>query len=298
MEELTASIIRGVGIGSTYALIAVGFVIVYRATDVVNFAHPALMILGAYYTSWFVFNFGLPFWVAVPAAMLTVGLLAAVCERIALRPMIGQPPFAAAMVTIGLFFILFVLAFRLIGTSIITMGDPWGLERITVLGARVFQADLAKTVIGISAIVILAVLLKRSRWGLAMRATAFDQEVALAQGVKVGRIFGLSWAIAGATAGLAGMLVGMGAGGVEAITALVALKALPVIILGGLDSVEGTIPAGIVIGVAESLTRTYQPAMAPWLGANFDVVVPYLIMIVVLMIRPYGLFGTPEVQRV
>ena len=298
MEELIVSVVRGLGIGSMYALIAVGFVIVYRATDVVNFAHPALVILGAYFTSWFVFNASLPFWLAVAAAMVSVAALAALCERVALRPMVGQPPFAAAMVTVGLFFVLFVLAFRLIGPSVITMGDPWGLQRVTILGARLFEVDLARTVIGITAIGALAVFLRRSRIGLAMRATALDQEVALAQGVKVGRVFNLSWAIAGATAGLAGMLVGTGAGGVEAITALVALKALPVIIRGGLDSVGGTIPAGIVIGVAESLTRTYQPAYAPWLGANFDVVVPYLIMLVVLMVRPYGLFGTREVQRV
>ena len=298
MEEFAASVVRGLGVGSTYALIAVGFVIVYRATDVVNFAHPALMILGAYYTSWFVFNVGLPFWVAVPAAMLTMGLLGAICERVALRPMVGEPPFAAAMVTVGLFFVLFILAFRLIGTSVITMGDPWGLERATILGVRVFQVDLAKTVIALTAIGVVALFLNRSRVGLAMRATALDQEVSLAQGVNVGRVFGLSWAIAGATAGLAGMLVGTGAGGVEPITALVALKALPVIILGGLDSVEGTVPAGLAIGIAEALTRTYQPGIAPWLGANFDVVVPYLIMILVLMLRPYGLFGTPEVQRV
>jgi branched-chain amino acid transport system permease protein len=298
MEEFAASVVRGLGVGSTYALIAVGFVIVYRATDVVNFAHPALMILGAYYTSWFVFNVGLPFWVAVPAAMLTMGLLGAICERVALRPMVGEPPFAAAMVTVGLFFVLFILAFRLIGTSVITMGDPWGLERATILGVRVFQVDLAKMVIALTAIGVVALFLNRSRIGLAMRATALDQEVSLAQGVNVGRVFGLSWAIAGATAGLAGMLVGTGAGGVEPITALVALKALPVIILGGLDSVEGTVPAGLAIGIAEALTRTYQPGIAPWLGANFDVVVPYLIMILVLMLRPYGLFGTPEVQRV
>ncbi len=299
MEEIFfASVIRGLGIGGTYALLAAGFVIVYKATDVVNFAHPALMILGAYSTSWFVFNVGLPFWLAVLAGMATIAVLAAVCERIALRPMVGEPPFAAAMVTIGLFIILFPLAFRLMGTNVITVGDPWGLERASVFGVAVFQVDLAKLVISLVAIVALSIFMKRSRVGLAMRATALDQEVALAQGVNVGRVFGMSWAIAGALAALAGMLVGTGGGGVEPITALVALKALPVIILGGLDSLEGTVYAGLIIGVAESLTRTYQPALAPWLGANFDVVVPYLIMVLVLMVRPYGFFGTPEVQRV
>jgi branched-chain amino acid transport system permease protein len=298
VEEFLAAVIRGLGIGSTYALLAVGFVIIYRATEVVNFAQPALMILGAFYTSFYVFNAGLPFWVAVPAAMLTMALVGAITERIALRPMVGEPPFAAAMVTVGLFIIGLVLAFRLIGPNVITVGDPWGLERIDILGIRVFQVDVAKFVISMLAIASIGVFLKRSRVGLAMRATALDQEVALAQGVNVGRMFGLSWAISGALAALAGMLIGTGSGGVDATTALVALKALPVIILGGLDSIQGAVYAGLIIGVAESLTRAYQPAYAPFLGANFDVVVPYLIMILVLMFRPYGMFGTPEVQRV
>jgi branched-chain amino acid transport system permease protein len=298
VEALILTLVRGAGIGSTYALLAVGFVIIYRATDVVNFAQPALMILGAYYTSWYVHSIGLPFPVAVITAMVTMALIAALCERIALRPMVGELPFSAAMVTVGVFFVLFTVAARLIGTSVITMGDPWGFERMNLFGVRVFQINVAQVVISMTAIAIVGVFLKRSRVGLAMRATAFDQEVSLAQGVNVGRMFGLSWAISGALAALAGMLIGTGGGGVEALTALVALKALPVIILGGLDSIQGSVYAGLVIGVAESLTRTYQPEYAPWLGANFDVVVPYVIMVLVLLVRPYGMFGTPEVQRV
>ena len=131
-----------------------------------------------------------------------------------------------------------------------------------------------------------------------MRATASDQETSLAQGINVGRMFGLSWGISGAMAALAGAMLVAGTSGVETTFALVALKALPVIILGGLDSIKGSVVAGLIIGIAESLTRTYQPLYAPWLGANFDVIVPYIIMILVLMIRPYGLYGTKEVVRV
>ncbi len=298
MEELIPVIVRGLGVGSTYALLAVGFVIIYRATDVVNFAQPALMILGAYYVSFYVFNLGMPFPVAVIASMITMAAVAALTERIALRPMVGEPPFAAAMVTFGVFVALFIVAFRLIGTNVIVVGDPWGLERMDFLGARVNQVDIAKIVISMIAIAIVGIFLKRSRVGLAMRATALDQEVALAQGVNVGRMFGLSWAISGALAALAGMLIGTAAGGVSPLVAFVALKALPVIILGGLDSIQGSVYAGIIIGLAESFTRTYAGTYAPWLGSNFDIVVPYAIMIVVLMVRPYGLFGTKEVVRV
>lgn len=298
MEILIATLVRGAGIGSTYALIAVGFVIIYRATDVVNFAQPALMILGAYFTALYVADVGMPFPIAVLAAMVTMAVIGAVTERVALRPMVGQPPFSAAMVTVGLFFAMYVLAARLIGSNVITMGDPWGLKRVDFLGTSVGQVDLAKIVVSLVAIAIVGVFLQRSKLGLAMRATALDQEVALAQGVNVGRIFGVSWAMSAALAALAGMLIGTGGGGMVALDAFVALKALPVIILGGLDSIKGSVVAGLFIGIAEALTRTYQPGNADFLGANFDVVVPYLIMVLALMVRPYGLYGTKEVQRV
>ena len=298
MEILLPSIVRGLGIGSTYALLAVGFVVIYRATEVVNFAQPALMILGAYFTSWFVIGLGMPFPAGVLAAIIVMAGIGAVTERVAMRPLVGQPVFSAAMVTVGVFIVLTMVASRLIGPDILTVGDPWGLERVEVGGFAVFQIDLAKIAISLGAISAVGVLLKRSRIGLAMRATSLDQETALAQGVNVGRMFSLAWAMSAGLAALAGMLIGTGAGGIEATTALVALKALPVIIVGGIDSIQGAVVAGLFIGVAESLTRTYQPEYAPWLGANFDVVVPYLILIVGLMVRPYGLFGTPEVQRV
>jgi len=278
VEILLPAIVRGLGIGSTYALLAVSFVVIYRATEVVNFAQPALMILGAYFTSFFVITLGLPFPVGVLAAMVVMAGVGATTERIAMRPLVGQPVFSAAMVTVGAFIVLTMVASRLIGPDILTVGDPWGLERVDVLGASVFQIDVAKLIIALGAIAAVGIVLKRSRIGLAMRATSLDQETALAQGVNVGRMFSLAWALSAALAALAGMLIGTGA--------------------GGIDSIQGAVIAGLFIGVAESLTRAYQPEYAPWLGANFDIIVPYLILIVGLMVRPYGLFGTPEVQRV
>ena len=298
MELLVPSIVRGLGIGSTYALLAVGFVIIYRATEVVNFAQPALMIMGAYFTSWFVFSVGLPFPAAVIAAMIVMAGVGAITERVAMRPLVGQPVFSAAMVTVGVFIVLTVVANRLIGPDILTAGDPWGLERFEAGPFTLFRIDVAKFVIAMTAITIVGVALKYSRVGLAMRATSLDQETALAQGVNVGRMFSLAWALSSALAALAGMLIGTGAGGIESTTALVALKALPVIIVGGIDSIQGAVIAGLLIGVLESLTRTYQPTYAPFLGANFDIVVPYLVLVVSLMIRPYGMFGTKEVVRV
>jgi branched-chain amino acid transport system permease protein len=297
MEELIGPVFRGLGQGSVYALLALGFVVIYRATDVVNFAQPTLMIIGAWFTNLFVRQIGLPFWVGLLAAMVAMAIFSAGVERVALRPMVGEPVFAAAMVTVGLFFALLVLAGRLMPQPI-SMGDPWGLERFGLLGTTVFVADLWKIILTLVAFALVGLFLSKSRIGLAMRATSLDQEVALAQGVNVGRMFGTSWAVSGALAALAGMLVGTGGGGVEATTAFVALKALPVIILGGLDSIKGSLVGGLFIGVVEAITRANAATLSPIFGANVDLIVPYFIMIAVLMVRPYGLFGTPEVQRV
>ena len=298
MEELLGSLVRGLGLGGLYALLGVSFVIIYRATGVINFATPALMILGAYFTGVFGTAMGLPFYIAVILAMIVMGIIGLFVERVALRPMVGRPAFSAATVTVGLFIVLLIIAGRLLGSELLTVNDPWGLNTIDVLGTRLFTIDIARLVISLAAIGVVGLFLARSRVGLAMRATASDQETSLAQGINVGRMFGLSWGIAAAMAALAGALLTAGSSGVETTIALVALKALPVIILGGLDSIKGSVVGGLIIGIAESLTRTYQPMYAPWLGANFDVIVPYIIMIIVLMVRPYGLFGTKEVVRV
>ena len=299
MDDLLTTLIRGLAQGSFYALVAAGFVVIYRATDVVNFAQPALMVFGAYFTALLTHNYGWPFPLAVIGAMVAVAMIGAVSERVALRPMVGEPPFSAAMVTVGLFLGLTILASRLIGSSVISVGDPWGLETATFLGnVRMRVADGWGIGITIVAFAAVGLFLTRSRIGLAMRATSLDQEVALAQGINVGRMFGLAWAISGGLAGLAGMIYGSGGTGVDHTSAFVALKALPVIILGGLDSLKGAYIGGLVIGVAEAFTRANAADLSGVVGANVDVVVPYLIMLVVLMVRPYGLYGTPEVQRV
>lgn len=298
MELLIEVIARGLGTGSVYALLGLGFVIIYKGTDVINFAQPGLMVLGGFFVSLFSLTAGLGFWPGLIAGMVATALVGALTERIALRPMVGQPVFSAAMVTIGLFFIMLMIARRLIGPEILRVGDPWGLESFRLLGAQIFHIDLAKLSVAAVAIGLVGAFYKYSRAGLAMRATASDQEVALAQGVNVGRMFGLSWALAGALAALSGALIATGGVGLQTTTALVALKALPAIILGGLDSIRGAIVGGLIIGLVEVATKVFQPVHAPWLGANFDQVAPYVVMLLVLMIRPYGLFGTPEIERV
>jgi branched-chain amino acid transport system permease protein len=297
MTRFIQALVIGLGLASIYALLALGFTIIYKSMRVVSFAQPGLMILGAYFVIYLGTVVDINFWFALPLAMLLTALAGLVIERLAIRPMIGKPVFAIAMITIGIDIVLRVVVNDALGSDVRSVGAPWGLRTIDLGGVSIQHRRIAMVVFALVVVAILFAFFKYTRLGLAMRATAFDQEAALAQGVSVGAVFALSWAIAGALAALAGMFVGTGAG-IDQGSAFVALKALPAVILGGLDSIQGAIVGALIIGIFEGLSVTYQGQYLSFLGGNFSQVVPYLVMLVVLLVRPYGLFGTPEVERV
>ena len=295
MNEFVATVVRGLGNGSIYALLALGFVIVYKSMRVISFAQPAFMMAGALLVSYLVLSMN--FFLAVLVALLLTALLGAGVERLALRPMIGKPVFVIAIITLGVDIVIRTVVNSFIGLDIRQMGDPWGLGQVDVLGAKIDQRHLATLATTLIVVAALFAFYRWSRTGLAMRAASSDQEVALAQGVSVGRVFSLSWALAAALAGLAGVFLSTGIG-LEQNLWLTALKALPVIILGGLDSLGGAVIAGLAIGVVEALVGGYGADLHPVLGGDFFLVVPYLLMLLVLLVRPYGLFGTREVERI
>ncbi|MBG0830968.1 branched-chain amino acid ABC transporter permease [Planomonospora sp. ID67723] len=295
MKGVLESLVRGLGNGSVYALLALGFVIVYKATRVISFAQPAFMIAGAVAVSHLAEVTG--FYAAVPLAALLVAALALGVERIAIRPMVGRPVFVVAIITLGIDVVVRVVVNGFIGLDVRQVGDPWGLRLVEIGGLAVQQRWIAMLLSTAVLVALLFAFFRYTRYGLAMRAAAFDQETALAQGVSVGMVFALSWGLAGGLAAIAGTFVGTGQG-VDQLTWIIALKALPAIIVGGLDSLGGAVAGGLVIGVVESLVQSYQGDLAPWLGQNFAVVTPYAVMLLVLLVRPYGLFGTPEVERV
>jgi branched-chain amino acid transport system permease protein len=294
MTEFLQSLIRGVGSGSIYALLALGFVIIYKSTRVISFAQPAFMLAGAVLVSYLAADVG--FFAAVPIAAVLIAVLALGVERTVLRPMIGKPVFVVAIITIGVDVVVRVVTNAFIGLDVRQVGDPWGLSTVTLLGVEVQQRYLVMFGTTVAVVAVLFAFFRYSRVGLAMRAVAHDQEVALAQGISVGSVFALSWAIAGGLAALAGVFVATGAG-VDQQLWVIALKALPAIILGGLDSLGGAVVGGLAVGVVESLVGTYQGDVAPWLGPNFALVAPYVLMLVVLLVRPYGLLGSKEVER-
>lgn len=295
MNAFLESLVRGLGSGAVYALLALGFVVIYKSTRVISFAQPALMLAGAVLVTYLVDSVG--FYLAVVLAALAVAALAMGIERAALRPMVGKPVFAVAIITLGVDIVVRVVVNGFIGLDVRQVGDPWGLRTVRWLGLRLEVRYLAMLVTTAVLVALLFAFFRYSRFGLAMRAAAVDQEAALAQGISVGTVFALSWAMAGALAAVAGTFVGTG-GGVDQQLWIIALKALPAIILGGLDSLGGAVVGGLAVGVVESLVGTYQPGLAPWLGQNFAVASPYVLMLLVLLVRPYGLWGTPEVERV
>ena len=303
MTEFLESVLRGLGTGSVYALLALGFVIIYKSTGVISFAQPALMLTGATITSYvapaigIVAFAGFSFFLSMSLAAVATAAIALVIERTAIRPMLGRPAFVVAIITIGIDIIVRVVASGFIGLGARPIPNPWGLERVDVLGLGIQERHLVSMATLVVIVSVLFWFYQYTRYGLAMRAAAFDQEAALTQGVNVGGVFAASWALAGALAAIAGTLLAISAG-VDRQIWIVALVALPAIILGGLDSLPGAVVGGLAVGVVESLVGTYQRDLAPWLGDNFAVVSPYVLMLLVLLAKPYGLFGTPEVRRV
>ncbi len=297
MTEFLQATLNGIAVGSTYALLALGFVIIYKSTQVLSFAQRGLTVLGAFWGVYFATVIDLNFWLAAPLAVALAALVGVAIERVLLRPMVGKPVFSVAILTIGLDIVLIVIAIDLIGINIRSVDDPWGIGRLTAGDLVVAQKDVAAIIAAVIVVGLLLVFFRFSRFGLAMRATAADQEVSLAQGITVTRVFASAWAIAAALAALAGILLGAGTGVTGAIGAR-AIRALPAAVVGGLDSIPGAIVGGLLIGLLEAYTVEYQADYLEFLGGNLQNVVAWVAMFVVLLVRPYGLFGTREIERV
>ncbi|MFQ5947592.1 MAG: branched-chain amino acid ABC transporter permease [Acidimicrobiia bacterium] len=326
MTEFLQLAIQGLALGSIYALIALGFVIIYKATEVINFSHGALMLLGAYVTFTFTtaqipnpfgdavdFPSWLGWWsdldikwrftISVALAVMAVAGVGILIERTILRKMVGQPVFAVILITLGLELVIRTGVQITWNPQQKSFPSPFQAgSSVSVGGVAISTANLFA--IGVTLLLVPAffVFFRYSRFGVAMRATAFDQEAAMSLGIKASTVFAIAWAIAGGLAAVAGaFFVPARLAGFLTITpvAFSALRAFPAAILGGLDSPGGAVLGGIIIGEAEVLTSFYISDDLFDLGfANFHLVLPYVIMIAILLVRPYGLFGTREVRRV
>ncbi len=282
-------VLSGMGAGGLYALTGLAFVTIYKATRVVNIAIGEMLMIGAYLFFAFTAGLKLPVWAAIPAAMLASGVFGAVVERVMIRPMLGESPISSFMVTVGLASIL-VGAVELIWTA-----DQQRLPEFfpsapvkigeALLSAKVFWGFV------VAVLLIGAVLLAFRYWrgGVALRATASDQQAAYSMGIDVPRVFSLAWVAAAMIACVAGIVVGS-IGGISSVMGVFGLSVLVVVIFGGLDSVLGALVGGLVVGVIEALTGFY-------IGGEYRLLATFLLLVLVLLVRPYGLFGTHEIER-
>ena len=290
--------VSGLALGAVYALVALGFVVIYRASEVFNFAQGELLTFGAFAMITFA-GMGLTWPLALIASMLVTGLLGALVERVFLRPLVGRPVFVTIILTIFIGFILRTLMMVGFGTDPVAMPTPWSTMGAVEFGdVSLLYNSIGAIVAGLVALGIFFYIVRRTKLGVAMRATASDQEVALGLGIPVGRIFGTTWFISGALAAIGGIFLGMFPRNVDVHLGFIALRAFPAVIVGGLDSAGGAVIAGFGLGVLEVLTQSYVNPLLGSYGDNFHTVFPYLVMILVLIVRPYGLFGSEDVERV
>lgn len=288
----------GLALGAIYALVALGFVVIYRASQVFNFAHGDLLIFGAYLMV-AASDVGLPWGFALLAALLGTALLAAAMQQIVLRPLIGRPVFVTVIVTIFLGFLLRIAILLGWGPDTRGMPTPWPADGAVHLGgATVLYNTFATLLLGALALGGFFLLLRYSKIGVAMRAVSQDQEAALALGLPVGRILALTWGIAGAFAALGGIGLSMFPRAVEINLAYIALAAFPAVLVGGLESMMGAVVAGLLLGVLQVWAQGYVNPLLGAFGHNFHAVFPYVVMIVFLMLRPEGLFGQTRIKRV
>lgn len=295
--------------GGIIAIIALGIVLIYRSSEVFNFSHGQLIMLGAFLTWWFAGGaedgkeiFNLPLWGAIPLAILVMAGLGLLIERLALRPMTGQPLLAIILMTLGLAQLLDGTAAIIFGTEpknnfpapfspsdVIKIPFPGAFMDVIILK----QALLATAIVAIIAAVIFMLFFQYTRVGLAMRATSEDHELARGVGINVPRVFGLSWAIAGIIATIGGVLLAT-VTGVSLSLATITLVAFPAILLGGLESFPGAIIGGLLVGLVQALV---QASSVQTVRGSSDIA-PYILLLIVLLIRPEGLFGEKRIERV
>ena len=289
-----ALVMNGIMIGLMYALIALGFVLIYKATDAINFAQGEFVMFAAFIAAGAGDLGGLPFWPSALLAVLGMVVLGFGIERVVLRPMIGRPVISVIMATIGLAAVLRGFATLVFGAGTRAINMPVGDSPILLGPVSLPPVQLVGAAVSLVFLAGFSWFFLKSRVGVAMRAVADSQQVAMAMGINVQRYFALAWAMAGIVSALGGIVWGAMLG-VDNQLALVGLKVFPVVILGGLDSIIGAVVGGLIVGIVENLAAGY---FDPLVGGGTKDFAPYLLMIIVLMVRPEGIFGRRRIERV
>lgn len=286
--------VNGIVVGALYALVALGFVLIYKASGVINLAQGELVLLGAYIGLMFASQ--LPPSLFVLALLLSIGVSALVgvaIERVVLRPFIGESPISIIMVTMGLSFLIKALIHMIWGTDLRSFQGIFSSKPVTFGPVAISEVFMYSFVAAMILLGLLTLFFKYSLLGIAMRATADDEQAALSMGISVKRVLAATWAVASMVAAVGGIFLGNIAG-VNPLLTSYGLKVLPVAILGGLDSIPGAIVGGFIIGVMENLAGGYLDGYL----TGVKEVVPFVLMILILLVKPYGLFGKEIIERV
>jgi branched-chain amino acid transport system permease protein len=295
MEFFLQLVLNGLVIGSIYALVALGFVVIYKSTSILNFAQGEFLTLGAYMCLAIFATHKVPFLAAFALTLVFSALLGVLMERVLLRPMIGEPIISVIMLTLGLSSILKAIVLAIWGIDMHPYPEIFPTKPVRIGPLPISQGYLYSVASVAVLLLLFSLFFKYSRAGIAMRATAFSQQVALSMGISVKRIFALSWSIAAVVSAVGGVLLGGIRGGVDMALAFFGLKVIPVVILGGLDSVLGAIVGGLVMGILENLAGGY---LDPVFGGGVKEVAPFIALVAILTVKPYGLFGKVKIERV
>lgn len=318
-DTFLLTLTKSLGLGSTYAILALGFVLIYKSTQVLNFAQGALGIAGALFLSYAIADghiplttitnplakVGGPDWIpwalSVALALCFAAVLGLVIERLAIRPMVGQPLFAVAIITLGLEIMLRTANNDTTIDDYRSLQIPWGTGGFQFGDVTIAWSYIA-AVVAATACFIAVFFFYRSRMGISMRAVAQDQEAAMAQGINVGRVFAIAWAAGAVLAAIGGIFATQPpvkqTGSIDNETANIAFRALPAVVLGGFDSAAGALLGGLIVGSCEIFAGQYASGLSDQIGPGYALVVPYIVMLFGLIIRPHGIFGTPEIRRV
>jgi branched-chain amino acid transport system permease protein len=292
---LVQLLLNGLIVGTLYGVVAMCFVLIYKSTQVVNFAQGEFLLIGAWTCWWLVVDAGLPFWLSFPLTFAFMMAFGVALQMVVLRPLIGEPIISVIMVTIGLSIFFQAVTKWIFGADVQPFPDIFPVKSVDVFGLQVQSAYLMSLAVSVLIMAGFAWFFKYSRMGLAMRATAFNQQVAQSLGISVKSVFAMAWAISAMVSALAGVVVGM-VNGVSGALSFFGIKVFPAVIVGGLDSVVGAILGGLIIGVLENMA---EYADGQWLQlGNLYTVAPFYVLIIILMIKPYGLFGTKNIERV
>ncbi len=299
MNQFIELTIAGLALGAIYSLIAVGFVMVYRSSGLLNFAQGEFATLGAFLmTSFAAWSF-LPWPVALLATIVTMALIGMGIERLIMRRLLGRPPFIGSIVTIFVGFLVSVAVLWIYGSVPRAMPTPWDPARIITVFGISFTLTNAITIVVTAALIgAVALVMQRTTIGMAMRAVADDQEAAFALGIPVERLLGLTWGIAAALGTVAGVFLAMFPRSAVITMGLIAFRAFPAVIIGGLESPLGAIIGGSILGLLEVHGEFYLNPLLGGFGNGFHLVLAFVVMIAFLMVRPHGLFGTRDLERV